>query len=66
MEATVPHDIALFDAYVPLLLLLAFAGAAVTWLSTACAATPACIDSSGIRTLVRASLLTCARCDASR
>jgi hypothetical protein len=30
MEATVPHDIALFDAYVPLLLLPAFASAAVT------------------------------------
>jgi hypothetical protein len=30
MEAIMPRDIALFDAYVPILLLLAFASAAVT------------------------------------
>jgi len=62
MEATMTRDIALFDAYVPILLLLAFASAAVTRVIDRLRAYLGVYCLFWHPSLVRASLLTCAIC----
>jgi hypothetical protein len=54
-----PRDIALFDAYVPILLLLAIAGAAVTWVIDRLLAYLGMYRFFWHPSLVRVSLLTC-------
>jgi protein AaeX len=54
-----PRDIALFDAYVPILLLLAIAGAAVTWVIDRLLAYFGMYRFFWHPSLVRVSLLTC-------
>jgi protein AaeX len=54
-----PRDIALFDAYVPTLLLLALGGAALTWIIDRVLAYLGIYRFFWHPALVRASLLTC-------
>jgi hypothetical protein len=57
-----PRDIALFDAYVPTLLLLAAAGAALTWMIDRVLAYLGVYRFFWHPSLARASLLTCVVC----